>query len=180
MPSKFLAFYFFAFIIFSIVATFKINTDNRNGLTTLDMAELSDRQAKGDILIKTLKKREVASLRRANLHGVMLAGIRLRNADMNGADLSEAMLAGADLGQADLGNADLQSAMLLGADLRGANLTNANLKEAMLLGVRLEGARIDGANFTGSNIHQEQVDEACGLPTALPDGLIKPTRCETP
>jgi uncharacterized protein YjbI with pentapeptide repeats len=179
MPSRFLAFYFFAFIIFSLVATFQINTDNRNGLPTLEMSELSIRQAKVDILIKTLKKGEVARLRRENLHGVMLAGVRLRNADLNGANLSEAMLAGADLGQADLENADLQSAMLLGADLRGANLTNANLKEAMLLGVRLEGARIDGANFTGSNINQEQVDETCGAPKGLPGGIIKPKRCET-
>jgi uncharacterized protein YjbI with pentapeptide repeats len=179
MPSRFLAFYFFVFIIVSLVAIFQSILD-RNRLPTFEMAELSIRQTKVDNLIKTLKKGEVAGLRRENLHGVMLAGIRLRKADLHGANLSEAMLAGADLGQADLENADLESAMLLGADLRGANLTNANLKEAMLLGVRLEGARIDGANFTGSNITQEQIDEACGLPTALPEGLIKPTRCETP
>ena len=140
MPSRFLTFYFFTFIIFSLVATSQSILDNKNGLKTLEIAELPIRQARVDILIKKLKNGEVASLRRENLHGVMLAGIRLRNADLNGANLSEAMLAGADLGQADLGNADLQSAMLLGADLRAANLTKANLKGAMLLGVRLDGA----------------------------------------
>jgi uncharacterized protein YjbI with pentapeptide repeats len=106
MPSRFLAFLFFAFIIFSLVTTFQSIDDNRNSLPTSEIAELSIRQAKVDILIKTLKKGEVASLRRENLHGVMLAGIRLRKADLNGASLSEAMLAGADLGQADLENAD--------------------------------------------------------------------------
>lgn len=123
------------------------------------------------------KKGEGVLLEGEDLHDKMLAGARLKKAKLKGANLSNAMLAGADLRQADLEQADLHGAMLLGANLSGANLANANFEGAMLLGAQLEGARIDGANFANTFLDQEQVDEACGMPKALPKGLRLPKRC---
>jgi uncharacterized protein YjbI with pentapeptide repeats len=87
------------------------------------------------------------------------------------------MLAGADLRQANLEHADLQGAMLLGADLSDANLMNANFEGAMLLGARLERARIDGANFKDSSVSQDQIDDACGKPSAISLDLRVPKLC---
>lgn len=110
--------------------------------------------------------------------GQMLAGARKKNAMLNGANLQRAMLAGADLRGSDLESSDLRSAMLLGANLSGANLTNANLEGAMLLGTHMEGARIDGADFKGAAfLTQEQIDETCGTPRVLPQGLRAPKPC---
>jgi hypothetical protein len=107
--------------------------------------------------------------------GQMLAGKKLKKAKLKGANFSGAMLAGADLRQADLEDADLNGAMLLGANLSGANLVNANFEGAMLLGAQLEEARIDGANFKNTAfLYQDQIDEACGKPRALPERVKAP------
>ena len=111
--------------------------------------------------------------------GEMLAGKRLRKKNFKGSNLRSAMLAGADLRGADLEDADLKAAMLFGANLSDANLINANLEETMLLGAQLKNARIDGANFKNSAwLSQDQIDEACGTPRSLPDGLKGPKSCE--
>lgn len=110
--------------------------------------------------------------------GQMLIGGRLRKAKLNGANLHRAMLAGADLRESDLESADLGGAMLLGANLSGANLANSNFEGAMLLRAQLEGARIEGANFKNAAfLTQDQVDEACGKPKVLPEGLRAPKGC---
>lgn len=120
----------------------------------------------------------VETLHSDTIPGQMLPGARKKNALLNGANLQRAMLAGADLRGSDLQSADLRSAMLLGANLSRANLTNANLEGAMLLGTHMEGARIDGADFTkAAFLTQDQVDEACGKPNALPEGLRPPQPC---
>jgi uncharacterized protein YjbI with pentapeptide repeats len=113
----------------------------------------------------------------------MLAGQRLKNANLKGANFRSAMLAGADLREADLEDADLSGAMLLGANLGHAKLVNANFEGAMLLGVHLENARIDGANFKDTAfLTQDQIDDACGTPKALPEPLKAPKArsCEQP
>jgi hypothetical protein len=120
----------------------------------------------------------VETLHSEDTKGQMLAGARLRKANLNGANLHRAMLAGADLRGSDLESADLRHAMLLGADLSGANLINANFEEAMLLGAHMEGAWIDSANFKNAAfLTQDQVDEACGKPKVLPEGLRAPKQC---
>jgi hypothetical protein len=120
----------------------------------------------------------VETLHSEDTKGQMLAGARLRKANLNGANLHRAMLAGADLRGSDLEWADLRHAMLLGADLSGANLINANFEKAMLLGAHMEGARIDSADFTNAAfLTQDQVDEACGKPKVLPEGLRAPKQC---
>jgi uncharacterized protein YjbI with pentapeptide repeats len=138
-----------------------------------------EKRAKYTAIARRLKEagKEGAFLEGEDVQGMMLAGVRLKKAKLKGANLRMAMLAGADLRGADLEHADLQNAMLLGANLSGANLANANLEGAMLLGAQLEGARIDGANFNNTFVNQDQIDEACGEPKALPDGLRMPKRC---
>jgi hypothetical protein len=111
--------------------------------------------------------------------GQMLAGKKLKKANLKGANFRSAMLAGSDLRQTNLENADLRHAMLLGANLSEANLMNADFEEAMLMGAQLEDARIDGVNFKNVGfLTQEQLDEACGKPKALPEGLKAPTRAD--
>lgn len=111
--------------------------------------------------------------------GEMLAGARKKNAMLSNANLQRAMLAGADLRGSDLDSADLRSAMLMGTNLGGTNLANANLEGAMLLGTQFEGARIDGADFSGAAfLTQEQIDETCGNPRVLPQGLKAPKPCD--
>jgi hypothetical protein len=113
--------------------------------------------------------------------GQMLAGKRLKNAKLKGANLRSAMLAGADLREADLEGADLTGAMLFAANLSDAKLVDAIFENAMLLGAQLEGAHIDGANFKNTAfLTQDQIDDACGTPRVLPEGLkaSKGVSCE--
>lgn len=118
-----------------------------------------------------------AVLENEDLHQSMLAGIRLKKAKLKGANLEMAMLAGADLREADLEYANLKEAMLLGANFTKAKLLNTNFEGANLLGAILEDARIDGANFKNTFVSQDQIDEACGKPRALPPGLKMPKPC---
>ena len=118
-----------------------------------------------------------ARLENEDLTNSMLAGVRLKKAKLKGANFDTAMLAGADLRDADLEYANLKRAMLLGANLSGANLVNANFEEANLLGASLERARIEGASFKNAFVNQDQINEACGKPRALPQGLKAPKPC---
>lgn len=118
-----------------------------------------------------------AFLEDEDLHHSMLAGVRLKKAKLKGANLELAMLAGADLREADLEYANLKQAMLLGANLSRAKLLNTNFEDANLLGASLEGARIEGASFKNAYVTQDQIDEACGRPRALPRGLKIPKPC---
>lgn len=119
---------------------------------------------------------EDQSRRKPDPPGQMLAGKRLKKEKLKGANLRSTMLAGADLRETDLEDADLTGAMLLGANLSGANLVNANFENAMLLGAQLENAHISGANFKNTAwLTQDQIDDACGTPRVLPEGLKAPT-----
>jgi hypothetical protein len=129
-------------------------------------------------IIGWLSSPRVETLHSEDIKGQMLAGARLRKAKLNGANLHMAMLAGADLRGSDLESADLSHAMLVGANLSGANLVNATFEGAMLLGAQMEGARIDGADFKNAAfLTQDQVDEVCGKPKVLPEGLRAPKQC---
>jgi uncharacterized protein YjbI with pentapeptide repeats len=148
-------------------------------LTKVDRFQIDENWAQRDLLRQQLQggQPEEAFLEGEDIHETMLAGVCLKKAKLKGANLRKAMLAGADLGQANLDYADLQGAMLLGANLRGASLLNANLEGAMMLGAQLEGAQIDGANFKDAVVSQDQVNEACGKPIILPEGLTLPSPC---
>jgi uncharacterized protein YjbI with pentapeptide repeats len=131
-----------------------------------------------------------ASLRKAGLQGVDLAGARLREAllgeanlrgaGLEGADLARADLAGAALVGAALGEADLQGAMLEEADLRdavvrfarlrgavlehaslqGADLWGADLRDAVLTDAQLQGARLEEANLEGADLSGANLQNA--------------------
>ena len=132
-------------------------------------------------IMKQKQVYEDASRRKPDPPGQMLAGKRLKQAKLKGANLRSAMLAGADLREADLEGADLTGAMLVGANLSDARLLNALLENAMLLGAQLENADISGANFNNSAfLTQDQIDDACGTPRVLPEGLKPPKSCEQP
>jgi uncharacterized protein YjbI with pentapeptide repeats len=118
-----------------------------------------------------------AVLENEDLAHAMLAGVSLKKAKLKGANLEMAMLAGADLREADLESANLKQAMLLGANFGKAKLLNTIFEDANLLGASLEGARIDGASFKNTYVTQDQIDEACGRPRALPPGLKMPKPC---
>jgi len=147
--------------------------------TKVDALQSQENRKQRDSLREKLQmgQREGAFLEGEDLHEMMLAGVRLNKAKLRGANLRKAMLAGADLRKANLEHADLQGAMLLGANLSDANLVNANFEEAMLLGAQLEGARIDGANFKNASVSQDQIDDACGKPSALSLDLRVPKPC---
>src|SRR5688572_9662942 len=141
--------------------------------------QIDENWAQRDLLRQKLQVglHEEAFLEGEDIHETMLAGVRLKKAKLKGANLRKAMLAGANLRQANLAYADLQGAMLLGANLSGASLLHANFEGAMLLGAQLEGAQIDGASFKDAFVSQGQVNEACGKPDILPEGLRFPNPC---
>jgi hypothetical protein len=104
----------------------------------------------------------------ANLSGQWLPGDDLRGAYLTFADLSHA-----DLSTANLSGADLSYTNLSGADLSYTNLRDANFRRANLSGVDLRAANLSGAKFDG----QRQLDEACGPPAILPEGLTLKKPC---
>jgi uncharacterized protein YjbI with pentapeptide repeats len=73
------------------------------------------------------------SLRRQDLSGLDLTGLRLAEADLTGADLRATVLA-----KCDLSRAVLREARLAGADLRGADLTAVDLRVLDLTGTRID------------------------------------------
>jgi uncharacterized protein YjbI with pentapeptide repeats len=128
-----------------------------------------------------------ASLSAADLFGADLFGAVLFGADLSGADLIGAELIGADLSRASLSAANLSRAELIGANLSravlsGANLSGANLSRADLFGAVLSAADLSGAiltgfeaNLTGTNLTQEQLEQAEGDEnTQLPPHLKPP------
>ena len=86
-------------------------------------------------------------LRGVDLAGANLQGCNLRYGDFRGADLTEACLA-----DAHLENALMPNARLMDADLRGAHLDNAILANANLRGANLEGASVDGTSFAWADL----------------------------
>lgn len=82
---------------------------------------------------------------------VMLAGVDLGNAEMQGCTLARADLRNAKLAGADLRNANLAGALLNGADLRDADLRGANLDGAQLARAKLGHANLSGASAKGAN-----------------------------
>lgn len=90
-----------------------------------------------------------------DLGGAVLANATFREVDLSDANLAQARLDGADfrravLGAADLTGANLGVAQLRHADLRLAKLEGASLRGADLAGARLQGAILAGADFTGA------------------------------
>lgn len=133
-------------------------------------------------------------LRRADLHGADLTGVRLAHHDLSGANLRGADLTGADLRGARLFATDLtgarlrdarldrieasgarfQDADLTGADLRMADLTGADLRGARCVRAQLGGADLSGADcygalWTQADLRDAEIEDALQLTLRVPD-----------
>ncbi|MFE1926469.1 pentapeptide repeat-containing protein [Streptomyces asoensis] len=100
-----------------------------------------------------------------DLHGLHLAGARLRFADLSYANLSKATLTkanliGARLTDADLSGATLPNASLFRTVLTRALLIEATLTDALLLEARLTGANLSRAVLTGATLCWATLSEA--------------------
>ncbi|GAA3214029.1 hypothetical protein GCM10010532_040280 [Dactylosporangium siamense] len=99
-----------------------------------------------------------ASFRNADLIQATLTGANLRGARFDGADLSQAELDTVDARDASFADADLSQADLTGADLRGADFTGASLTQAELVKADLRGARTVLAEAIQADTSDAKVD----------------------
>lgn len=93
-----------------------------------------------------------AILRRADLRGVDLSGIKLVRVDLTESNLSGARLIDVDLSDANLTGANLSDADLRGATLRGADLTSANLIYSNLTKADISSSKISRSKVYGVNV----------------------------
>jgi uncharacterized protein YjbI with pentapeptide repeats len=110
---------------------------------------------------------------------VVLTGIDLSYADMQGctltkADLRHAKLVGADLRNSNLAGALLNNADLTDCDLRGATLDGAQFARAKLAHANMSGAGMKGANFAWADLSHAVVG-ARNLREANVFGAIRDT-----
>jgi uncharacterized protein YjbI with pentapeptide repeats len=108
------------------------------------------------------------NLQSANLNGLRLEGIDLREADLSSAtlqdcDLYKANLSAAVAVGARLQRSDLSRSLLLGADLRLADLTEADFSGADLSGAVLAKCKLFGTNLVATNFCGADLREAAGL-----------------
>jgi len=111
-------------------------------------------------------------LYKADLSGMNLSYISLKDAYMHKVNLKDASLKMTDLSYAnlscsDLTGANLQEAVLVKTNLKMSNLnradlSNANLNGAFLYGADLDGAILDGVDFAGANIHNVYLQNSRG------------------
>lgn len=120
-----------------------------------------------------------ANLKRLQMRGRYLVGVRLPGADLfrayfictdlSGADLSgeanleRAEMQGATLVETDLRTVTLTSADLRSAVLRDADLREADLKEANLYSANLRGAKVSKTDFELALLNKADLTEAVGL-----------------
>jgi hypothetical protein len=121
-------------------------------------------------------------LYRAKLNGADLSADILNHADLTVTDLGHAELMRTFVRDAKLGLANLTEALLEHADvtyakLHAANLTDAHLRAANLGLADLTAADLTDVELTAADLTaakldgHAQLDEACGTPAKLPEGL---------
>ncbi|MFJ9634443.1 pentapeptide repeat-containing protein [Streptomyces sp. NPDC101175] len=125
----------------------------------------ADVQAALTALTRTESRTHVDPREQLDLHGLHLAGARLKQADLTSANLGGATLTGADLRGATLTKADLRKVTLTGADLDGATLTRAVLRgatltRAVLRKATLTRATLGGATLTGAALYGATLTKA--------------------
>ena len=163
----------------------RLNSANLEGAKLIS-AKLNNADLRGAYLYGT--DLSAADLPAANLSGTNLQGANLSGTDLYRANLSRALLPGTKLAHAKLQNINLSGAKLYSADLSDSDLSEANLAGADLSGSDLSKAHLAGANLSGADLSgadlrtatgltQVQLDEACGNPIGLPDGLTLDKPC---
>jgi hypothetical protein len=100
-----------------------------------------------------------ANLDSANLQKATLSGANLQDARLGHANLQGAQFWKSNLQDAFLGDADLQGAMLLSADLQRAALTG-NLQGAVLIDANLQGALMQFAKLQGADLRGATLSKA--------------------
>ncbi len=158
--------------------------------------------------LEELKENEMFKvfLRKANLSGRDLQGVRLplanlEEANLKGANLQEALLRGTNLKKANLVGANLQNANLFcanleeakfsessetsfetvirsPADLQGAVLASANLQKGILRGVNLQNAWLEQANLNGADLERANLREAGLMKADLQEINLKEANLE--
>ena len=101
-------------------------------------------------------------MRKADLSGADLSGVKLVAAELIGTNLSRVDLNGADLTIANLREtnlykADLRRVNLRKAKLHDANLSNADLRDADLHDANLSGIDLSSLDLSGANLSRVQV-----------------------
>jgi Pentapeptide repeats (8 copies) len=104
-----------------------------------------------------------ADLRGVNLSHLILRDIYLRRADLSGANLVFADLTGAHLADVTLTDADMGRVILHRGELNYATLTGAHLRQADLSSANLQytniaGARFHNADLRGTVLHGAYLD----------------------
>jgi uncharacterized protein YjbI with pentapeptide repeats len=89
----------------------------------------------------------------ADLRGVNMAGMSLRNADLRASNLAGCNFTGSDLAY---------------ADLRGANIQGAIFQNASLYGCKMQGVAAQQADFRGADLRQ------CNFGGAYLEGAMLP------
>ena len=112
-----------------------------NGIALQAVEELRALNALKDGTLRRINIEE------ANLSGVRLGRVDMRQARMDFSTLSEAHLFFANLERADMSGVDLSGAVLTGANMRYVNLVAADLRGTLLSEVDLMHAKLDNAKF---------------------------------
>src|SRR6476646_8105315 len=115
------------------------------------------------VLTPNGEEARLADLRGVNLSHVCLRDVYLRRADLSGAnlvfaDLTRAHLADTTLTDADMGRVILHRGELNYSTLTGAHLRQANLSSANLQYTNLAGARFHNADLRGTVLHGAYMD----------------------
>jgi hypothetical protein len=160
----------------SLIADVLLPTDAAQRLMALTERDQSLKDEMGLLRVEPQGK----NLAKANLEGIVLAGVImseanfsdanlrgavLRDAILSKANFTGARLSGAILERAVLTEANMSKADLRGSLRRGAVLAQANLSNADLSNAQLEGAVLTQANLAGANLRGTVLDNDTLRPT---------------
>lgn len=99
-------------------------------------------------------------LENANLSGVNLGRIVLRNSNLSGTDFSHSDLSGADLGCCHLSRCLFLGAVLKNADFHNSDLSYASMKNAYFENTRLDSANLMWAHLCESDVAKCSIENA--------------------
>lgn len=127
------------------------------GFTSYLAPALADNYEKATLFDEDLSSKDLsdsnftlATLRKCDLHGATLVGLRLFRAKFL---------------EVDLHGADLRYATLDSALFSKSNLNDANLEGAFAYHARFEGTTIDGADFTDVLLRDDALNVLCEIAT---------------
>ncbi|PNH09429.1 Thylakoid lumenal 17 protein, chloroplastic [Tetrabaena socialis] len=105
------------------------------------------------------------SFKGADLHGRVLAGGLMSDADFSGTNMQEAVLTKAYAVKANFEGADLTNAVVDRVDFSGANLKGVKFINTVVTGAQFLGAQLDGSIWEDALIGSQDVGKLCENPT---------------